>query len=86
MKLLNNQECMTAESRFYESFLACMLWSTSYDLESEDIEFMEEAYDFKDIEQQSADMLRALCQEFIAKVGWDALNEHNPSQAGHDSG
>ena len=75
---------MTGEGRFYTAFLECMLWSTCYDGDPKDAEFMDEVYSFEDIEQQSADMLKDLCQEFIAKVGWDAINEHNAGQAGHD--
>lgn len=87
MKLLNSYEVMQPLGQFYYAFLECMLWSSDYYSEEEeegDFERLDEIFSFEDIDQNSADMLLAICREFIEKAGSDAIIEHNYAQAGHD--
>lgn len=86
MELLNSYEQMQGDGQFFYAFLKAALWASPYYAENEedDLEFLEDAYSFSDINQQSADMIQALCVEFIEKAGVDAICERNFAQAGHD--
>jgi hypothetical protein len=80
MKLLNRCELLQPSNQLFISFLKTLLWAECND----NGEPLDDALSFDDIDQTSADMIKTICDEFIAKAGNDAILEHDYSQAGHD--
>jgi hypothetical protein len=80
MKALNSHAVMQSNNQFFLAFLEAALWSEC-DSEGEPLE---DSFSFSDIDQNSADMIKQVCLEFIEKAGNDAILEHNYQRAGHD--
>lgn len=84
MELLNSYETMQPDNQLFYAFLEAALWSTPCSDESLGDEYLDELYSFEEIDQESANKVKAFCLQFAEAAGVDALLENNYSQAGHD--
>lgn len=66
-------------TQFEIGYLECALWSTT---DENDVAF-DSNYAFDDISNESIELLRKECNEFITKAG-PLLDDLDDSQAGHD--
>ena len=80
MEILDDDKLLKPETQLLLSFLETALWAET-DSEGDPLE---DGFSFENIDQNSADMVKTVCNEFIEKAGNAAILENGYLLAGHD--